>query len=115
MRANDAELVEQDADRLRGDLRATIGVDNRLTRSDLLALESLRDEVLGDDGVGAAHEHPADDVAAENVDHHQQREPEALLRPADFGDVPREHLGTGFDSFWRLRLPNAMRVPLSRS
>jgi len=76
VRANDAELVEQDADRLRGHFRAAIGVHDRLTRSDVLALEHLRDEVLGDGGVGTAHEHPADEASGARELH-----PRALSEP----------------------------------
>jgi len=42
--------------------------------------------------VGAAHEHPADHESTEDGDHHEQREPHAVLRSADLGDVPSEDL-----------------------
>jgi len=64
-------------------------VYDRLTGSDVLALESLRNEILGYGGIGATHEHAAHEVATEDVDHYEQRKSDAFLRPANFSNVAR--------------------------
>jgi hypothetical protein len=92
VRSNHAKLIEQEADRLSRHLAAATGVDDGLTRANVFTLEYRCDEMLGNYGIGAPHEHPADDVAAEDIDHHEHREPDALVRAADIVDVPREQL-----------------------
>jgi len=63
VRAHDAQLVEQGADRLCGHFRAAIGMHDGLTGRDVLALESSGNKVFSDVGVGTTHKHPADNVA----------------------------------------------------
>jgi hypothetical protein len=48
----------------------------------------LADEMFGQVGGLTVVDHPADDVAAVDVDDRVKRVPDALVRAADFGGVP---------------------------
>ena len=64
----------------------------QLMGRDVLLLADLGDEVLGDDGVLAVLDGPADGVAAEDVEDHVQIEVRPRCRALELGDVPRVDL-----------------------
>lgn len=64
-------------------------------------LRGLLDEGLGDVGVLAGSDGPADDVGAVDVEDDVEVEVDAALGPAPFGDVPRPHVaGLGGHQLW---------------
>ena len=75
-----AEIGEQERDGLRGHRRAAVGVDVSCSRADALAGARLVDELLGQRGALAMGDHPADDVAAEDVEDDVQVEVGPLRR-----------------------------------
>ena len=77
-------------------------MDAQLAAGDALLGAGRGDQLLGQDGGFAGGDHPADDVAAENVEDDVQVEVGPLGPPEELGDVPapqlvrlrREQLGT---------------------
>ena len=92
VRLGDAEIGEQERHRLGGHRRAAVGVDGQLVTPDALLGAGLADQHLGQRGGFAAGDHPADDVAGEDVQDHVQVVVGPLRRAAQLGDVPRPHL-----------------------
>ena len=66
----DAEVSEQQGERLRGHRRAAVGVNVALPRLDGLPLAGLTDEPACQCGALTVGDQPADDVASEDVDEH---------------------------------------------
>jgi len=90
--AGDTQIDEQLGDRLGGHRGAPVGVQGELVGFDAVAGEGVGDEGLGQlPGLGGRH-HPADDVAAEDVDDHVELVVDAALGAAELGDVPRPDL-----------------------
>src|SRR6266508_6115502 len=75
----------------------------QLLRLDALARAALGDQQLGQGGVFARSYQPADDFAAEDVQHDVQAVPKTWQRAAQLGNIPtpdlarprREQLGPG--------------------
>ena len=88
----DAEVGEQERDRLGGHRGAAVGVDGQLVAADALLGAGLADQHLGQGGGLAGGDHPADDVAGVDVQDHVQVVVGPLRRAAQLGDVPRPHL-----------------------
>ena len=84
----DAEVGEQEGDGLGGHRAAAVGVHGQRARLDLLLLAGLGDQVLGDVGVLAVLDGPADGVAAEDVEDHVEVEVRPFRGAEQLGDVP---------------------------
>ena len=86
-RAGYAEISEK----LRGTLarhrRATIGVQGQHLGLDALLVTGLLDEAPGQRRVLPVSDHPAHDVAAEDIEQHVEVEVRPLLRPEQLGDT----------------------------
>jgi len=88
----DAEIGEQERDRLGGHRGAAVGMDRQLARSNPLLGKGLLDQYLGQWPGLAGGDHPPDDVTGVDVDDHVEVEPRPLRRTPQLGDVPRPHL-----------------------
>jgi hypothetical protein len=88
----DAEIGEEQRHRLGGHRGAAIGVDGELSGGDGLSLARSADQLLGERGGLDGGDHPADDVAAEDIEYHVQVEVRPLGRAMELGDVPRPEL-----------------------
>jgi hypothetical protein len=88
----DAEVGVQMRNRLRGHRRPAVSVDGKLAGGDSLPLASLFDELLGERCALAVGDHPADDVAAEDVEDDVQVQVGPLRRAKQLRDVPAPHL-----------------------
>ena len=84
----DAQVGEQQRDRLGGHRGAAVGVDGQLAAGDALLGAGRRDELLGQGGGLAGGDHPADGVPAEDVQDHVQVVVRPLRRAVQLGDVP---------------------------
>jgi hypothetical protein len=99
--AGDLEEIGEFADLLGLLRRSPIGMDGQRPGLDALRFVALVDEVGRELAVFGGREHPADDVAAEQIEHDVQRVALALARAAQPGHVPgpdfvgprREQLG----------------------
>jgi hypothetical protein len=88
----DAEIGEEQRDGLGGHRRVAVGVDRELRGEDPLPLARGADQLLGERGGLLRGNHPADDVAAEDVEDHVQVEVRPLGGAVELGDVPRPQL-----------------------
>ena len=88
----DAEVGEQERDRLGGHRGAAVGVDGQLPAADALLGAGGGDELLRQDGGLAGGEHPADRVAGEDVEDHVEVVVRPFRRAVQLGDVPRPDL-----------------------
>ena len=88
----DAELGEQEGHRLRPHRAPAVGVDRELPRYDALLCDGLLDELLGHVGRLAVLDHPADHVAAEDVQDDIQVKVGPLRRSEQLGDIPAPEL-----------------------
>src|ERR1700691_4052285 len=62
-----AEIGQQASDWLAAHRRAAVGVESELIRQDDLLFGSFCDELPGEFGAFARRDHPADDIAAEDI------------------------------------------------
>ena len=88
----DAQVGEEQGDRLGGHRSAAIGMDGELVRHDVLLAAGLTNQPLGQLGALAFGDHPADDVAAEDVEDHIEIELGPFDRPEQLGNVPTPDL-----------------------
>jgi hypothetical protein len=96
----DPQVGEQQGDRLGLHAGAAVGVQGELARADALFGASRADELFGQGGGRARRDHPADHVAAEDIDDHVAVEVSPLGWPLELGDVPGPQLiGTGGQPF----------------
>jgi hypothetical protein len=84
----DTQGAEQLGDGLGDHGRSPIAVDGQLVFADLLTLHGVSNETSGQVLGLTMGEHPADDVAAEDVQDHVQVVIGPLLRSEQFGDIP---------------------------
>ena len=70
----DAEVGEQLGDELAAHRRAAVGVDRQLVRADALLDARRFDQALRQAGALVRRDHPADDVPAEEIEDHIERE-----------------------------------------
>src|ERR1019366_9368373 len=78
-------------------------MERELTRLDALFVAALLDQSLGQLRAFAMSDHPAGNVAAEDIEDHVEVEVGPLGGPQQLGDVPpRELLGRGGEQFWLL-------------
>ena len=68
----DVQIDEQLGDRFGAHAGAAIGVQGQRTRHDSLLVDRVGDELLGELRGFPVSDHPADDVAAENIQNHVQ-------------------------------------------
>ena len=96
----DAQIGQQEGDWLGGHGEAAVGVNGELSRLDVLLLASVFEEPLGQFGALARRDHPADDVAAEDIEDDVQVEAGQLGRAEQLGDAPApELIGSGRQQF----------------
>src|SRR5689334_10444633 len=91
----DAQVREQLAERLAGHGSSAVGMQDELARRDVVFLTALAQQPPRQFSALAAGEHPADNVATEDVEHDVQVEVRPLLRSQQLRDVPRPNLVRG--------------------
>jgi len=84
----DVEINEQLRDRFGAHAGAAIGVQGQRAGHDLLFVDGIGDELLGELRGLAVGDHPTDDIAAENIDHHIQVEHGPLGWPLQWSERP---------------------------
>lgn len=100
VRLGHAQVGEQEGHGLRGHRGAAIGMDRELARGDLLLGEGLGNQALGKGGLLLMSDHPADDVATEDVEDDVEREVGPFAGTEQFRDIPAPDLvGTGREEF----------------
>ena len=96
----DAEVGKEQREGLGGHRGAAVGVDGDLARLDAFTFVGIFDQALGQFRSLARCDHPADHVAAEDVEQHVEVEVGPLLRPEQplqtIGEVPRTPVQTWF-------------------
>jgi len=103
VRLRHPQIRQQEGHRLRGHRRAAIRMEGQLALGDGLFLAGLTDKSLSQRRGFAMGDHPADHIAAENIQDHIQVEIGPLSGPQQFGDIPGPHLvGSGGQKFGRL-------------
>ena len=88
----DAEVGQEKGQGLGLHRGSPIGLQGELSGLDALFGGRLLDQALGQGRAFARGHHPADDVAAEDVENDVEVEVGPLGRPEQFGDVPRPDL-----------------------
>jgi hypothetical protein len=88
----DAEVGEQEGDRLGGHGRAAVGMEGQLPGWDRLLGDGFGDQAVGQGGLLAVGDHPANHVAAVDIEDDVQVEVGPLGRSEQFGDVPAPDL-----------------------
>ena len=88
----DAQIGQQKGHRLGAHGRAAVGVDGELAGGMLCFSQVSSMSLLGQFGAFARRHHPADDVAAEDVEDDVEVEVGPLGRAAQLGDVPTPKL-----------------------
>ncbi len=84
--------------------RPAVGMKRQHLRLDALLVTGLLDQTTGQRRVLPVGDHPAHDVAAEDVEQDVEVEVRPLLRPEQLGQIPRPYLiGSGGDEL-RLRV-----------
>jgi len=86
------EVDEQRGNGLGSHAGAAIGVQRQHARLDVVTTHGVGDQLLGQVGVLAIGNQPADDMAAEDIHDHVQVEAAPLHRAAQLRDVPRPNL-----------------------
>jgi hypothetical protein len=86
--AYDAEVDEQLGDRLGGHRGAPVGVDRQRVATDLLAGQTVRNQVLGELPGLRGRKRPANDVTAVDVEDDVEVVVDPAVRTAEFGDAP---------------------------
>src|SRR5882757_9988650 len=92
VRLGDAEVGQQERHGLRRHRRAAVSVKRELAGLDSLARAGLAYKLLREGRALVVRDHPAHDVAAENVEDHVQVEVRPLRRTEQLRDVPAPHL-----------------------
>ena len=92
MGLGDAEIGQQEGHGLGPHGRTTVGVDSELAWLDELFGAGFFDERGGKCGGFRQRHHPADEVAAEDIEEHVEIEVRPLHRAAQFRDVPAPQL-----------------------
>ena len=92
MGLGDAEIRHEKGDGLRGHDPPAVGVDGELAGGNLLLANGLLDELLGQFRALPRRDHPADDMAAEDIEDDIEIEVGPLGRTQQFGDVPTPEL-----------------------
>ena len=88
----DVQIDQQLRDGLGAHAGAAVGVQGQRARLDRLLGHGVGDQLLGQLGGLAQRDHPAHDVAAEDVQDHVEVEVAPLHRSAQLGDVPAPDL-----------------------
>ena len=94
-RPRDPEVGEQLCGALARHRRPAVGVQGEDLGPDALFVAGLFDETSGQRRVLPVGDHPADRVAAEDVEHDVEVEVRPLRRPQQFGDIPGPGLVRG--------------------
>ncbi len=110
MRLGDTEIGEQQRHRLGGHGGAAIRMQGQVPRLDLLLQAGVGDELLGQGRRLRRGKHPANHIAAEDI----QDDVEVEVRPRhgtpEFRDVPRPHLIRGSREEFRLLIDGVMEL-----
>jgi hypothetical protein len=91
MRLGHAEVGQEERDRLALHRGAAVRMKRELPGLNALLRAGLGNEALGERRALVRGEHPADDIAAEDVEDHIEIEVRPLGRAQEFGDVPAPH------------------------
>ncbi len=95
-----AQVNQQLLDTFGSHAAATVGVNGQLTFADVLPGATFANQALGKLGGLAVRHHPANHVAAENVDDDVKIKIRPLGWTFELGDIPRPHLiGRGGKQF----------------
>jgi len=89
---SDPQVRKQLRDDFRFHARSAVGVYGQLARRNLLLAAALLDQAFGQCLTFTVGDHPACDVAAEDIDDDVQIEVGPLGRPLELGDVPGPNL-----------------------
>ena len=84
----DLEVDQECSDRLRSHAGAPISVQREGPWGDVFFLESIGDQLLGELGRLSMRDHPADDVAAVDVEDHVQMEAGPFCRTLQWSERP---------------------------
>ncbi|KFB73513.1 MAG: hypothetical protein AW09_001226 [Candidatus Accumulibacter phosphatis] len=97
----DAEILPQGGDGLAAHTGPAVRVESECAGRDVLFGGSVGDQLLCQFGGFPGGDHPANDIATENIEDHVEVKAGALGRPLQLGDVPAPHLvGRGGQEFW---------------
>ena len=88
----DVQIDEQLRDGFGTHAGAAIGVQGQGARRDILFIDRIGDQLLGELRGFPVSDHPANDVAAENIEDHVQVKARPLGRPLQFADIPAPDL-----------------------
>ena len=88
---DDVEIDEQSGHRLGAHAGTAVGMQGQSARIDVLLLNRIGDELLGQFRRFARSDHPADNVAAEDVEDDVEMEVTPLDWPLYFRDIPTPH------------------------
>ena len=91
----DAQVREEQRDELAPHGRAAVGMDRELLRGAALFQAGRRNQAFRQVRILVAGDHPAHDVAAEEVEDHIERVVEVRERALELGDVPGPELDSG--------------------
>lgn len=92
MALGDAQIGEQERDRLGRHRTTIVGVDRELSRIRALLGDRFSEQNTSQLRAFAISDHPANDVPAVDVDDHVEIVVRPLVRAVQFCDVPGEHL-----------------------
>ena len=88
MAFGDVQVHQQDGHRLGAHAGAAVGVQRERAALDVVAGHAVGDELLDKLRTLALGDHPAHDMAAEDVQDHVEVKACPLGRPLELGDVP---------------------------
>src|ERR1035437_3268333 len=92
MRLGDSQVSQHEGNRLGGHRGSAISVEVELAGNDELLVAGFADQALGQLGTFAVGDHPADDIATEDVQDHVEIEVRPLGRPQELGNIPTPNL-----------------------
>ncbi len=96
VRFRDPQIAEQESKGLGGHRRTAIGMDGELAASNALLAAGIFKELFGEWSAFAIGDHPADHIAAKDVEDDIQVEVSPFSRAQEFGDIPTpELIGAG--------------------
>ena len=88
----DLQIDQQGGHRFRAHAGAAIGVQGERARSDVVFGNRIGDRLFGKLGRFAQRNHPAHDVAAEDIEDHVEVIAAPFDRAFEFGDVPADRV-----------------------
>jgi len=92
MSLGDIQIDQQGSHRLAAHAGTAVGMQRQRVRRDIVLGHRLGDQLLGQFGGFPQGDHPADDIAAENIQDHIQVETGPFGRAFEFRDIPAPDL-----------------------